>query len=433
MVNNPKGNPRYTSIYIRDSDTVRKDGELVLFEDAVQSHLANSSRWLVSKNLTDLLGSRLGDGGFIPKGVDSRPELEKLGFKVIGESGDPLFYDVEPPRGWTKSTNGYHTYIKDGQGRVRAYQFFKGAIYEYRANLEIKPASVTLVGRVKVTDKNFLKEYNKLQDTLNSEFGVPPVDVLGKIASEMTAERYRSMLEAIVSHFRYGTSDYRSGPLEPVCYLSLDYLKKMKSGELNQLMAIPGILGAFNSCRPPTPVQDEAISREVEDIFTPKRNIIQEALRDKSVPHDEKWLAELRSKLPKGTVIGLIHLDLSGVPITAPAQKIDPITEFNEQRALLENVIEQEIGKIIMPFEDEPNGIWYQLPSGVTLATHVYQPVKVQITDGVGKVIGSGLNHPEDKITLDITANGKRPLEEQLSEFDRVVMLARDLPGFSQK
>lgn len=62
---------------------------------------------------------------------DSQPMLETLGFIINGES--ELFYDVTPPDGWTKSTDGYWTEIRDETGTLRARQFFKGAWYDSSA------------------------------------------------------------------------------------------------------------------------------------------------------------------------------------------------------------------------------------------------------------------------------------------------------------
>jgi len=59
-----------------------------------------------------------------------RREAESLGF-VFGERVDDCFVAVTPPKGWTlKHRESYHSDFLDGQGRVRGYQFYKGAFYD---------------------------------------------------------------------------------------------------------------------------------------------------------------------------------------------------------------------------------------------------------------------------------------------------------------
>lgn len=71
---------------------------------------------------------------------DSRPELETLGFKVIGEADD-LFYRVQAPEGWDKSTQGYWTTVIDAKGQKRMTQFHKGAFYDRDAFLNVNRES----------------------------------------------------------------------------------------------------------------------------------------------------------------------------------------------------------------------------------------------------------------------------------------------------
>ncbi len=84
-------------------------------EAGAQRAVAESEKWLIARKTN-------------PRG-DSRQALEKLGFTVKGEHDD-LFYEVEPPAGWTKSTSGYWTTVCDETSVERFNQFFKGAFYD---------------------------------------------------------------------------------------------------------------------------------------------------------------------------------------------------------------------------------------------------------------------------------------------------------------
>ncbi len=90
---------------------------------AAQRSVAESEQWLIA--------CQVNHAG------DSRAPLEKLGFKVKRKK-DELFYEVEPPKGWTKSTSGYWTTVCDETGTERLSQFFKGASYDYCAFVNIK-------------------------------------------------------------------------------------------------------------------------------------------------------------------------------------------------------------------------------------------------------------------------------------------------------
>ena len=88
-------------------------------EASAQRAVAESEKWLIACRTN--MGCK-----------DSREALEKLGFKVVSGPKN-LFYEVEPPKGWTKSTNGYWTTVCDETGAKRFTQFFKGASYDYDA------------------------------------------------------------------------------------------------------------------------------------------------------------------------------------------------------------------------------------------------------------------------------------------------------------
>ncbi|KND48887.1 MAG: hypothetical protein AB200_00470 [Parcubacteria bacterium C7867-005] len=65
---------------------------------------------------------------------DSQKALESLGLKVT-DIGDDLFYEVEVPEGWTKSTEGLWTTVCDASGAKRITQFYKSASYDCEAHL----------------------------------------------------------------------------------------------------------------------------------------------------------------------------------------------------------------------------------------------------------------------------------------------------------
>lgn len=119
--------PRYDDDAIdQHSDQPNISGESpranLIIEERAQRQVAESDTWLLARNM----GS-----DWNPE--DSRPALEALGFEV--KMYNDLFYEVVPPDGWTKRTEGYHTYICDTNGKQRAYQFFKGAWYDTCASI----------------------------------------------------------------------------------------------------------------------------------------------------------------------------------------------------------------------------------------------------------------------------------------------------------
>lgn len=87
----------------------------VEIEEAAQRSVAENSTWLIAKKAG--------------RDEDTKTQLEAKGFTVLGEHDD-LFYKVTPPEGWTKSTEGYWTTVKDQNGEEVISQFFKGAWYD---------------------------------------------------------------------------------------------------------------------------------------------------------------------------------------------------------------------------------------------------------------------------------------------------------------
>lgn len=100
----------------------------VEIEEAARRRVAEDPEWSLARKLNSA-------GGKYVRG-DSRAVLEALGFEVLSEEGN-LFYLVRPPEGWTKTTQGYWTSVKDKDGKERMTMFYKGAWYDQDAFLNI--------------------------------------------------------------------------------------------------------------------------------------------------------------------------------------------------------------------------------------------------------------------------------------------------------
>lgn len=100
----------------------RSPRENLRIEEGNQRRIAESEKWYLARRLN-------------PRG-DSKDCLQGMGF-VVGEVSG-LFYEVNPPSGWTKSTDGYWTSVLDCDGHERISQFYKGAWYDQDAFLNIK-------------------------------------------------------------------------------------------------------------------------------------------------------------------------------------------------------------------------------------------------------------------------------------------------------
>jgi len=96
--------------------------QLAYLEEKSQRAVAENSEWLLAKK-----------GGL--SDTDTRKELEKLGFVILGEAD--LFYKVQAPNGWTKVTEGFWTTVLDDKGNERMHQFYKGALYDRDAFIDI--------------------------------------------------------------------------------------------------------------------------------------------------------------------------------------------------------------------------------------------------------------------------------------------------------
>ena len=88
-------------------------------EDAIQSMVAQT--WSIAKNA---------DYG------DSRKGLEALGFSILKES--KLFYSVNPPEGFTKSTEGDWTSVFDAAGKKVLMSFYKSNPWDADAYMHFK-------------------------------------------------------------------------------------------------------------------------------------------------------------------------------------------------------------------------------------------------------------------------------------------------------
>jgi hypothetical protein len=97
--------------------------DLVCLEESAQEHVAMADNWRLAVALE------------YRSGKDSKPVLESLGFQILDKIA--LFYEVIPPQGWTKSTEGYWTTVKDETDHTRFMQFYKAAIYDNDAFLSI--------------------------------------------------------------------------------------------------------------------------------------------------------------------------------------------------------------------------------------------------------------------------------------------------------
>ncbi|MBS3071523.1 hypothetical protein J4408_00875 [Candidatus Pacearchaeota archaeon] len=110
------------------TSTGRTARENVRIEEGRQRVVAELSTWLLAKKVNH-------DGKKYCR-EDSRQILNELGFRILGEESD-LFYSVEPPKGWERSTEGYWTKVIDENKRERIQQFYKGAFYDREAFLNI--------------------------------------------------------------------------------------------------------------------------------------------------------------------------------------------------------------------------------------------------------------------------------------------------------
>lgn len=117
-----KYRPRYSK------DHEYSTNPLVKAEEKAQQNIAESDVWLLARWSTDIS---------MPDCEDTKTALESLGFTIVRQR-DFLFYEVVPPHGWTKTTEGYWTEIYDEQGNNRGLQFHKGATYDRRAHLDLE-------------------------------------------------------------------------------------------------------------------------------------------------------------------------------------------------------------------------------------------------------------------------------------------------------
>jgi hypothetical protein len=108
--------------------------EATRIEEETQRAVAERQPWLLAKNI----------GLDDPR--DSRAALHNLGFVVLGDAHlifpkcgrkIDLFYEVRQPKGWTRSTKGFQTDIRDESGKVRLEQYFKGSFYDAQASLTV--------------------------------------------------------------------------------------------------------------------------------------------------------------------------------------------------------------------------------------------------------------------------------------------------------
>ena len=83
-------------------------------EDLAQAAVATDEQWRFARQTIN--------------GQDSRSLLESLGVEITGT--EELFYRVIVPEGWSRTTNGYHTEIRDEKSVKVLHQFCKLAPWE---------------------------------------------------------------------------------------------------------------------------------------------------------------------------------------------------------------------------------------------------------------------------------------------------------------
>lgn len=72
-------------------------------------------------------------------GTTNREDWESLGFKFGGKV-DELFVAVTMPDGWKfeRTDHSMHSNLLDEQGRIRAKMFYKAAVYDRRADIQLQ-------------------------------------------------------------------------------------------------------------------------------------------------------------------------------------------------------------------------------------------------------------------------------------------------------
>lgn len=72
-------------------------------------------------------------------GTTNREDWESLGFN-FGENVDELFVAVTMPDGWKfeRTDHSMHSNLLDEQGRIRAKMFYKAAVYDRRADIQLQ-------------------------------------------------------------------------------------------------------------------------------------------------------------------------------------------------------------------------------------------------------------------------------------------------------
>lgn len=183
---------KYKSKY--DNPEVRAlDGELVIFEEAVQRAVAENPEWLLAKNLDTV--------NLHPtQEKDSKKELEKLGFEILDEN-DELFYVVKPPKGWSKLTVGYRTTVRDSKGRIQIDQFFIGGPTERRAHLGIVSPYVHYVLKGMLDTPNIAEAYDSLQSDLKNKLGFDNISLDNLLQKAITNSIYNGLIHEMHQRF----------------------------------------------------------------------------------------------------------------------------------------------------------------------------------------------------------------------------------------
>lgn len=119
----PHTNPQEYSTEINISG--QSPRKIVKEENKRQGQVAENQDWLLARYTNSY------------RTEDSQSKLEELGF-TVEKVHNGLFYKVIPPSGWTKSTTGYWTDIKNSNGDLKLMMFYKAADYDTEAFLSFK-------------------------------------------------------------------------------------------------------------------------------------------------------------------------------------------------------------------------------------------------------------------------------------------------------
>ncbi|HSR89514.1 MAG TPA: hypothetical protein VLK22_03955 [Candidatus Udaeobacter sp.] len=131
-------------------------------EQNLQAFVATHEPWLIAKKDS--------------AGIDTHDLLVRLGLEPKPAGSDfkafaKLFYEIEPPAGWSKTTDNYDTEVRDEDGNIVLEQFFKGALSGMKAELKtLSPVSEsTQEIKARKLPKNFVDRLAALEKMKNDK------------------------------------------------------------------------------------------------------------------------------------------------------------------------------------------------------------------------------------------------------------------------